>query len=178
MNDRKLSRRTFIRNTSLVAVGTVAGGLVGNRAVAGGDVEPVDTSSILNYSPKMGYRRLGKTGLWVSAVCMGGHWKRIDKMVPGVFKSKSWLTADLDSPGFRKNRRDVVTRCIESGINHIDACTWQECVAYAEALRGRRDAMFLGFSWYQEEMRNGNFRTTKALLGTLDMVCARLNSTM
>ncbi len=28
--------------------------------------------------------------------------------------------------------------------------------------------MFLGFSWYQEEMRRKNFRTTKALLGTLD----------
>jgi predicted aldo/keto reductase-like oxidoreductase len=28
--------------------------------------------------------------------------------------------------------------------------------------------MYLGFSWYQEEMRKKNFRTTKALLGTLD----------
>ena len=41
-------------------------------------------------------------------------------------------------------------------------------MAYSEALRGRRDAMFLGFSWFQEEMRNSKFRTTKALLGTLD----------
>ncbi|GAI85059.1 unnamed protein product, partial [marine sediment metagenome] len=45
---------------------------------------------------------------------------------------------------------------------------WQECVAYAKALRGRRDKMFLGFSWYQEEMRKANFRTCKALMGTLD----------
>jgi len=28
--------------------------------------------------------------------------------------------------------------------------------------------MYLGFSWYQEEMRKQNFRTAKALLGTLD----------
>ena len=41
-------------------------------------------------------------------------------------------------------------------------------MTYAEALRGRRDAMFLGFSWYQEEMRNTNFQTTEALLRTLD----------
>jgi predicted aldo/keto reductase-like oxidoreductase len=62
----------------------------------------------------------------------------------------------------------VVTRCIESGINHIDACTKEEVLTYAEALRGRRESMFLAFSWYQEEMRNDKFRTTEALLGTLD----------
>jgi len=28
--------------------------------------------------------------------------------------------------------------------------------------------MYLGFSWYQEELRNGNFRTAEKLLGTLD----------
>jgi len=49
--------------------------------------------------------------------------------------------------------------------------------AYAEALRGRRDAMFLGFSWYQEEMRKEPYRTTNALLGTLDkgMLQAKLD---
>jgi len=121
-----------------------------------------------SYNPDMEYRRLGGTGLWVSAVCMGGHWKRVDMMVPGLFKGKGWLSADLNDEGFRKNRYDVVTRCIESGINYIDACTMQEVRAYAEALRGRRDKMYLGCSWYQEEMRKPNFRTTKALLGTLD----------
>jgi aryl-alcohol dehydrogenase-like predicted oxidoreductase len=116
----------------------------------------------------MEYRPLGKTGLWVSAVCLGGHWKRVDKMVPNLFKGRGWLSADLNNEGFIKNRRDVVTRCIESGINYIDACTWQECVTYARALQGRRDAMYFGFSWYQEEMRNKNFRTVDALLKTLD----------
>jgi len=121
-----------------------------------------------SYNPEMEYRPLGKTGLWVSAVCLGGHWKRVDKMVPGVFVGKGWLGADLDMEGFVKNRRDVVTRCIEKGINYIDACTWQEVVTYSRALKGRRDKMYLGFSWYQEEMRKPSFRTSKALLGTLD----------
>jgi aryl-alcohol dehydrogenase-like predicted oxidoreductase len=75
-------------------------------------------------------------------------------MVPGVFKGRGWLSADLDDSGFVKNRRDVVTRCIERGINYIDACTVQEVITYARALKGRRDAMYLGFSWYQEEMRS------------------------
>jgi aryl-alcohol dehydrogenase-like predicted oxidoreductase len=121
-----------------------------------------------SYNPEMEYRPLGKTGLSISAVCLGGHWKRIDKMVPGVFKGRGWLSADLESDGFQKNRREVVTRCIEHGINYIDACTWQEVAAYSEALRARRDAMHLGFSWYQEEMRNKDFRTVDALLSTLD----------
>jgi predicted aldo/keto reductase-like oxidoreductase len=161
-----LSRRDFIRDGAMAAAG-LAVGASGSQIARAGEAGAV-VRKTRSYNPEMEYRRLGKTGLWVSAVCMGGHWKRVDKMVPGVFKGGGWLSADLNSDGFKKNRRDVVTRCIESGINYIDACTWEECVAYAEALRGRRDAMFLGFSWYQEEMRNGNFRTTKALLGTLD----------
>ena len=160
-----LTRRKFMRNGAAAAAGIAAGlGAVGsNSAYAEGVI-----SKTPSYNPEMEYRRLGKTNIWVSAVCLGGHWKRIDKMVPGVFKGGGWLSADLDSDGFRNNRRDVVTRCIESGINYIDACTWEEVMAYSEALRGRRDAMHFGFSWYQEELRNENFRTVDALLRTLD----------
>jgi predicted aldo/keto reductase-like oxidoreductase len=89
-------------------------------------------------------------------------------MVPGVFKSRSWLSADLNSPGFQKNRHDVVSKCIEMGINWIDACTIQEVKAYSAALKGRRDKMHVGCSWYQKELRNGSCRTKEALLKTLD----------
>ncbi|MBA7707711.1 hypothetical protein ES703_116590 [subsurface metagenome] len=163
-----LTRREFMHDGAVVAAGVAVGlGAAGVPSAQAGDVGAVIRKT-RSYNSEMEYRRLGKTGLWVSAVCLGGHWKRVDKMVPGVFKGGGWLSADLDSDGFKKNRRDVVTRCIESGINYIDACTKQECVAYAEALRGRREAMYLGFSWYQEELRNKNFRTAKKLLGTLD----------
>ena len=158
------TRRDFMRTGAVAAAGIS----MGFSAVAKGAADEAAIRKTRSYNPEMQYRRLGGTGLWASSVCLGGHWKRVDKMVPGVFKGGGWLSADLNSDGFRKNRRDVVSKCIECGINYIDACTSQECQAYAEALRGRRDAMFLGFSWYQEELRRDKYRTSKALLGTLE----------
>ena len=166
MSDDRTTRRGFMRDSAVAAAGVAAGMAAAKAAEVAGGKDPWKKTR--SYNPDMEYRRLGKTGLWVSAVCLGGHWKRIDKMVPGVFKGRSWLSADLDSAGFQKNRREVVSRCIESGVNHIDACTIQEVKAYSRALKGRRDKMFLACSWYQREMRNGKNRTAKALLETLD----------
>jgi len=162
MAEKKVTRREFVRDSAMAAVGVAAGLAAGSSSGA------ADRTKILNYNENMEYRPLGKTGLIVSAVCLGGHWKRLDKMVPGLFKGGGWLSADLNDEGFKKNRHDVVSRCMEVGINHIDACTREEILTYSEALRGRRDKMYLGCSWYQEELRNGRFRTKNALLGTLD----------
>ncbi len=160
-----LTRRDLMRGGAVAAAGLATGlGVTGCKTTETAKAAEKTRS----YNPDMKYRPLGKTGLSISCVCLGGHWKRVNKMVPGLFKGDSWLSADLDSEGFRNNRRDVVTRCIEHGINYIDACTMQEVLAYSEALRGRREAMYLGFSWFQEEMRQEEFRTTEALLGTLD----------
>jgi len=162
---KELNRREFMRD-SVVAAAGVSMGLNMVDTLSANDQAAIRKTR--SYNSEMEYRKLGKTGLWVSAVCLGGHWKRVDKMVPGVFKGRGWLSADLEMEGFRKNRREVVSQCIESGINYIDACTMQEVIAYGEALRGRRDSMFLGFSWYQEEMRKKPYRTSVALLETLD----------
>ena len=55
-------------------------------------------------------------------------------MVPGLFSGQSWLSADVNNPDFQRNRHEVVTRCIELGINYIDACTGAEIMAYSKAL--------------------------------------------
>ena len=159
-----LTRREFMQDGAAAAAGVAVGlSVMGSRRT-----NAAEAAKTRSYNPDMEYRPLGKTGLWVSAVCMGGHWKRVNKMVPTAFQGDNFLGANLDDEAFKKNRRDVVTRCIESGINYIDACTREEVLTYAEALRGRRDSMYLGFSWYQEEMRNDKFRTAEALLGTLE----------
>jgi aryl-alcohol dehydrogenase-like predicted oxidoreductase len=158
-----LTRRQFMHDSALTAAGLA----VGLGAISGPSAHTDEAvRKTRSYNPDMEYRRLGKTNIWVSAVCMGGHWKRIDKMVPGVFW---WETKNCaDHEGFMKNRCDVISRCIELGINHIDACIADEVLAYAKALKGRRDKMFLGVSWYEGEMRNPERRTAEALLKTLD----------
>jgi aryl-alcohol dehydrogenase-like predicted oxidoreductase len=150
MSDRPITRRQFVRDT---AAGAALAAGVGS-VVEVGNAAQKDTSGILNYNPDMEYRRCGKTEWMVSAVCLGGHWKRVNAVVPGAYSGGSWLGVNIADPEFQKNRYDVVTRCIERGINYIDACTGAEILAYSKALEGRRDKMYLGWSWYEREARN------------------------
>jgi predicted aldo/keto reductase-like oxidoreductase len=166
MPDLRVSRRDFVRTTAVAAAGVAA--LKPTHTVFAGNPDDKDTSKIVNYNPEMEYRRCGKTDLMISAVCMGGHWKRLNEVIPGLFRGRSWLSANLDSEEFRKNRHDVVTRLIERGINYIDACTCEEVQMYARALKGRRDRMYLGFSAYQNEVRRPEWRPFEKLQESLD----------
>ena len=148
MKKRQETRREFVRDTAMAAAGLAAGlsGLAGQSAHAAAD-QAVATSKILNYNPNMEYRRQGKTGLMVSAVCLGGH-----------------------SRSNEKERTEIVSRCIDAGINYIDACTLGEVVRDAKALKGRRDKMYLALSHCGNEARNEDYRTAPKLLESLDEV--------
>ena len=163
----RVTRREFVQHTAAGAAALAAGASVLGTVKVGNAAE-VDTSKIVNYNPEMEYRRCGKTNLMISAVCMGGHWKRLNEVIPNLFKGKGWLSAKLDSPEFEKNRYDLVTRLIERGINYIDACTCEEIQMYSKALEGRRDKMHLGFSPYQNEVRRKEWRPFKKLQESLD----------
>jgi aryl-alcohol dehydrogenase-like predicted oxidoreductase len=167
MSTQQVTRREFVRDAAAVTAGA-AFGLTATYTVQAGNPDKADTSKIVSYNPDMEYRRCGKTNWMVSAACLGGHWKRVNQMVPGLFKGEGWLSANVRNPDFEKNRYDVVTRCIERGINYIDACTHSEVLAYSKALKGRRDKMYLGYSWYENELRNGGFRTLEKLKQSLD----------
>ncbi len=120
MADHGINRREFIRN-SAVAAGVVAAGLGGNFVAQAADT--ADVKKTRSYNPEMAYRRLGATGLWVSGVCLGGHWKRVaevtGKKIPPYGPPKDPELKKI----LCKNRYDVLTRCMEKGINYVDACT-------------------------------------------------------
>ncbi len=153
MNNDKLSRRAFLRNTSLTTMGTIAGFAQGGGPASLGakkDVfvrrsnrENIDATKILNYNPKMGYRRLGKTNLMISEVSLGGHWR-----APWRDRSGGWwwgkFVKEEVPDDVAKNRTEVVSRAIDCGMNYLDITGAEECLCYGAALKGRRDKMIVG----------------------------------
>lgn len=158
MTKNRISRRGFLCDAAVVT---------GSLAVSINSADAASTR-ILNYNQHMEYRRLGKTGLMVSAVCLGGHWKRIDKVIGPASQTRGWIAVGLNNPEFVKNRHEVVSRAIDVGINYIDACVEAEVLTYARVLKGRREQMYLGYSWCGKEARFPEWRTTGKLLQGLD----------
>ncbi|MBL7223064.1 MAG: aldo/keto reductase [Candidatus Brocadiae bacterium] len=160
-----MNRRSFMQHGA-VAVGGLAAGMAGNFVASAAD--EADIKKTRSYNAEMEYRRLGSTGLWVSAVCFGGHWKRVGQVtgqpIPGVSLPKT-ATA---MAALRKNRYDVMTRCIERGINYVDACTEAEVSVYGPALKGRRDKMYFGFAMWPKCPRKAKWCKAEALLATLE----------
>lgn len=150
MEPTRVTRREFVADGAKAAAGVAAGlGAAGGAIAQGAGSPAVDTSKILNYNPKMEYRRQGKTNLMVSAVCLGGH-----------------------STSNDEQRHEIVSRCIDAGINYIDACSRGEVLRDCRALKGRRDKMYLALSYCGHEVRNENYRTAKKLLAELDKLLA------
>ncbi len=148
MDNKRVTRRQFMRDSAMAAASVAVGlGAVAGQSTKAAARPAVDTSRILNYNENMLYRRQGKTNLMVSAVCLGGH-------------SRSNV----------EQRTEIVSRCIDAGINYIDACTRGEVIRDAKALKGRRDKMYLSLSYCGRETRNPNYRTAKKLLESLDVV--------
>jgi aryl-alcohol dehydrogenase-like predicted oxidoreductase len=148
-----MTRRRFVHDGAIAAAGA-AGGLsaLSHLKADATETESTDPSKILNYNPDMEYRRQGSTNWMVSAVCLGGH-------------SRSPL----------EERREIINRCIDVGINYIDACSKGEVVRDAEALGGKRDKMYLALSHCGHEVRNEEYRTAKKLLESLDEVLQASN---
>jgi aryl-alcohol dehydrogenase-like predicted oxidoreductase len=144
MQEKNLTRRRFMRDSAMAAAGVAAG----LSAIAHGAT--ADSAKILNYKAEMEYRRLGKTNFMVSAVGLGGH-----------------------SRSNQDERNEVVSRCLDIGINFIDSTGSGELLRDIKALGSRRDKVYLALSQTGQEPRNPDFRTAKKLGETLDEALQR-----
>jgi aryl-alcohol dehydrogenase-like predicted oxidoreductase len=133
MKEARMNRRQFVQTAAIAAAGTSIGAGVIEKA-AGAEVAAPDPTRTRSYNENMEYRRLGRTGLMVSAVSIGGHWKEM----PFAHGSED----------FKKNRREVMAACIDHGINYADPCGAGEVLVYAEALGKNRDKIYFGFDWW------------------------------
>jgi len=95
MNKNKLSRRTFIRNTSLIAAGTVAGALAGKGyAATPGNIERIVNKGRINQSvSKWCYGKFSLDELCTVSKKMGI--KAIDLLGPSSTQPGQMLTDSL-----------------------------------------------------------------------------------
>ncbi len=177
MGKDKLSRRAFMRNTSLMAAGTVAGALAGKgqaetkSCCSAPGPAPSSSASILNYNQKMHYRRLGKSNLMISEVSLGGHWKNRNAGRYWDHFANEEVPSDV-----AKNRSDVISASIDCGINYLDITTAAECLCYGVALKGRRDKMYVGADIHNLGPRNPKFCNVKSHTHNVD-TCLRMLQT-
>ncbi|MBN1420673.1 MAG: aldo/keto reductase [Planctomycetes bacterium] len=165
MGERGIGRRGFLR----AGAGVVAGAALGKAAAADADPKAPDPKTVVNHNPKMHYRRLGKTDLWLSEVSLGGHWKNRDG-------GRYWDTFANDEipKDVAKNRSDVISACIDAGVNYLDITTAAECLSYGAALKGRREKMIVGADDHRLGPRNPRQRNVKDLTYNIDECLRRL----
>ncbi len=182
MNEDHITRRQFVKNGSKAAAGmalVAAGCEQPQKGEPGKPCECHDKAKAeappepkpRNHHPKMHYRKLGKSGLMFSELSLGGHWKNREG-------HRYWATfADDKCPeDVKQNRTAVVSKSIELGINYVDLTTPAEALAYGEAVKGRRDKMYIGYSDHILCMRNPAYRNVKAQMHEIEEGLRRLQS--
>ena len=124
MKRRQETRRDFVKTVSAV--------VVSGSAVSKAWPDGLAAAEVLNYSPKMNYRRLGKTELMISEIALGGHG-----------------AVGYDERAVQ-NRIPVLERAVELGMNYVDTNISQECDLYGQAMarssNARREKWFIGFA--------------------------------
>ena len=117
------------------------------------------------------YRPLGATGLRISAIGLGGHWPTADgrRYHDGVEEDE--VPAEVVS-----NRGEVVSACLDAGINYVDITTAAECLAYGRVLEGRRERVVLGADDYQWSARNPDALRVADLIANVERCLTRLRT--
>jgi len=154
-----------------MATAAVTGRLAEKALALHKNTHETEKLKILNYNPHMGYRCLGKTNIMISEVGLGGHWK--DRQ--GNRYWESFENEQIPSDVI-KNRTEVISACIDLGINYLDVGTSAECLAYGAALRGRRDRIYIGVDDYKLSPRKFENCTVENLTFDINQCLRRLKT--
>ena len=164
MAENRLTRRDFVRQTAGMVAGATLAGAAARRADA-----RADTRTILNYNPRMGYRRFGRTAVMLSEIGLGGHWK-----TPSGGRYWASFPNDDPPPAVQKNRNDVWAKCAEAGINYLDITTAGEAAIYGRCMKQTGIALHVGYSDHVLCIRNPENRTVEKMMLEIDEGLRRL----
>jgi predicted aldo/keto reductase-like oxidoreductase len=124
----------------------------------------------MNHDSSVRYRRLGRTALMVSEVALDGDLADDYGVHPWSRPGNSEMLAAV-----AKNCADVISRCIDHGINYIDITYVADAIAYGMALKGRRGRMFIAADDSTYAMRvtrhrnpDGQMKSIESCLWKLD----------
>jgi aryl-alcohol dehydrogenase-like predicted oxidoreductase len=127
MVDSGHSRRGFLKTSTTIVAGAAVAQHSSAPALVGVEAK------IRNFHPKMGYRKLGKTGFMISEISLGGH-----------------------GGSSVEDRIAVLDKAVELGINYVDNNIDAECDLYGAAMarckNAGRDRWFIGFASWPEKV--------------------------
>ncbi len=125
-NQSELSRRKFLHASAL---GTVGAGFLASAHAKSDQKADIDASKILNYNSEMKYRQVGKTGVYLSVISMGGllieesvHHYAIDHGVNFVHMAQPYKggSSILTLSKVMKTRRKQVYIAMKDNFDDID----------------------------------------------------------
>lgn len=168
MSKKGIKRREFVRQAGQAVAGAALGGILTRGGLAA-PAAKADTSNILNYNAKMGYRPFGRTGVMISEVGLGGHWKT-------PTGGRYWDRFPNDDPpaDVQKARNEVWVKAAECGINYLDITTAAETVIYGRCMKQTGVPMHVGYSDHILCMRDKNNRSVERLTVEIDEGLRRL----
>jgi hypothetical protein len=171
-----VSRRAFLKDSSLFTCGVLAGlalseGCVPEKRQASPDVPTEGPLSAAARNPRLGYRRLGRTGLMVSEIVLASHFS--DPLTEPAWDRSAVSNVPVEVV---KSRTEVVSRCIEHGINCVDVTCGRDALACGAALKGRRGKMYVMADDAEYSMRQNRHRNSASQTQSIESCLRKLGT--